>query len=424
MLKLAGSARKQAEASTFTNKTRALRPLGQFTNHRGLATKSQAASGGIQMNLRFTEEQEMMRKMVRDFAQTEIAPFVEKMEQGEFPREVLRKMGDLGLMGIPIPEKYGGSEMDFTSYIIAIHELSRVSATIGVILSVHTSVGTNPILYFGTEEQKQKYIPKLASGEYLGAFCLTEPSAGSDAGSLKSRAVKDGDHYVINGSKVFITNGGEADVYIVFASTNPELGSKGVSAFIVEKDTPGLVFGKDEHKMGLHGSRTLQLTFEDMRVPARNLLGNEGEGFKIAMANLDSGRIGIAAQALGIAEAAFEAAADYAKERVQFGKPIAAQQGVGFKLADMATNVEAAKLLIYRAAELRRRGIKCGLEASMAKLFASRTAVEVTTEAIQVFGGYGYTEEYPVERYFRDAKITEIYEGTSEIQRIVISKQL
>ncbi|MCS0789166.1 acyl-CoA dehydrogenase [Cytobacillus pseudoceanisediminis] len=376
------------------------------------------------MNLRFTEEQEMMRKMVRDFAQTEIAPFVEKMEQGEFPREILRKMGELGLMGIPIPEKYGGSEMDFTSYIIAIHELSRVSATVGVILSVHTSVGTNPILYFGTEEQKQKYIPKLASGEYLGAFCLTEPSAGSDAGSLKSRAVKDGDHYVINGSKVFITNAGEADVYIVFASTNPELGSKGISTFIVEKDTPGLVFGKDEHKMGLHGSRTLQLTFEDMRVPSENLLGNEGEGFKIAMANLDAGRIGIASQALGIAEAAFEAAASYAKERVQFGKPIAAQQGVGFKLADMATSVEAAKLLIYRAADMRQRGIKCGLEASMAKLFASKTAVDVSTEAIQVFGGYGYTEDYPVERYFRDAKITEIYEGTSEIQRIVISKQL
>ncbi|MCS0655040.1 acyl-CoA dehydrogenase [Cytobacillus firmus] len=376
------------------------------------------------MNLRFTEEQEMMRKMVRDFAQAEIAPFVEKMEQGEFPREILRKMGELGLMGIPIPEKYGGSEMDFTSYIIAIHELSRVSATVGVILSVHTSVGTNPILYFGTEEQKQTYIPKLASGEYLGAFCLTEPSAGSDAGSLKSRAVKNGDQYVINGSKVFITNAGEADVYIVFASTNPELGSKGISAFIVEKDTPGLVFGKDEHKMGLHGSRTLQLTFEDMRVPAENLLGNEGEGFKIAMANLDAGRIGIASQALGIAEAAFEAAAGYAKERVQFGKPIAAQQGVGFKLADMATSVEAAKLLIYRAADMRQRGIKCGLEASMAKLFASKTAVDVTTEAIQVFGGYGYTEDYPVERYFRDAKITEIYEGTSEIQRIVISKQL
>jgi len=376
------------------------------------------------MNLRFTEEQEMMRKMVRDFAEKEIAPFVEKMEQGEFPREIFKKMGQLGLMGIPVPVKYGGAEMDFVSYIIAINELSKVSATIGVILSVHTSVGTNPILYFGTEEQKQKYIPKLAAGEYLGAFCLTEPSAGSDAASLKSKAIKDGDHYVINGSKVFITNGGEADVYIVFASTDPSQGSKGISAFIVEKETPGLVIGKDEKKMGLHGSRTVQLSFEDMRVPAENLLGKEGEGFKIAMANLDVGRIGIAAQALGIAEAALEAAVDYAKERVQFGKPIAQMQGVGFKLADMATAVEAAKLLIYRAADLRQKGLKCSKEASIAKLFASRTAVEVTTEAIQVFGGYGYTEEYPVERYFRDAKITEIYEGTSEIQRIVISKQL
>jgi acyl-CoA dehydrogenase len=376
------------------------------------------------MNLRFTEEQEMMRKMVRDFAQTEIAPFVEKMEEGEFPREILRKMGELGLMGIPVPEEYGGSEMDFISYIIAIHEISKISATVGVILSVHTSVGTNPILYFGTEEQKKKYVPKLAAGEYLGAFCLTEPSAGSDAASLKTRAVKKDGHYVLNGSKVFITNGGEADVYIVFASTNPEAGTKGVSAFIVEKDTPGFIVGKDEHKMGLYGSRTVQLTFEDMKVPAENLLGQEGEGFKIAMSNLDSGRIGIAAQALGIAEAALEAATDYAKERVQFGRPIAAQQGVGFKLADMATSVEAAKLLIYRAAQLRSEGQKCGIEASMAKLFTSRTAVEVTTEAIQVFGGYGYTKDYPVERYFRDAKVTEIYEGTSEIQRIVISKQL
>jgi acyl-CoA dehydrogenase len=376
------------------------------------------------MNLRFTEEQEMMRKMVRDFAQTEIAPFVEKMEEGQFPREILKKMGELGLMGIPVPEEYGGSEMDFISYIIAIHEISKVSATVGVILSVHTSVGTNPILYFGTEEQKKKYVPKLATGEYLGAFCLTEPSAGSDAASLKTRAVKKDGHYVLNGSKVFITNGGEADVYIVFASTNPEAGTKGVSAFIVEKDTPGFIVGKDEHKMGLYGSRTVQLTFEDMKVPQENLLGQEGEGFKIAMSNLDSGRIGIAAQALGIAEAALEAATDYAKERVQFGKPIAAQQGVGFKLADMATSVEAAKLLIYRAAQLRSEGQKCGIEASMAKLFTSRTAVEVTTEAIQVFGGYGYTKEYPVERYFRDAKVTEIYEGTSEIQKIVISKQL
>jgi len=379
---------------------------------------------GKKMNLRFTEEQEMMRKMVRDFAQAEIAPFVEKMEQGEFPRPILNKMAELGLMGIPVPEQYGGAEMDFTSYIIAINELSKVSATVGVILSVHTSVGTNPILYFGNEEQKQKYVPKLASGEYLGAFCLTEPSAGSDAGSLKSKAVLKDDHYVINGSKVFITNGGEADVYIVFASTDPEAGNKGISAFIVEKDTPGLIIGKDEHKMGLHGSRTVQITFEDMLVPKENLLGSEGQGLKIALGNLDVGRIGIAAQALGIAEAAFEAAANYAKERQQFGKPIALQQGIGFKLADMATNIEAARLLIYRAADLRSKGLNCGKEASMAKLFASKTAVEVTTEAIQVFGGYGYTEEYPVERYFRDAKITEIYEGTSEIQRLVISKQL
>jgi acyl-CoA dehydrogenase len=376
------------------------------------------------MNLRFTEEQEMMRKMVRDFAQSEIAPFIEKMEQGEFPRDILKKMGGLGLMGIPVPEKYGGAEMDFTSYIIAINELSKVSATVGVILSVHTSVGTNPILYFGTEEQKQNYVPKLSAGEYLGAFCLTEAGAGSDAGSLKTKAVKNGNDYILNGSKVFITNGGEADVYIVFASTAPELGTKGVSAFIVEKGTPGLIIGKDEEKMGLHGSRTVQLSFEDMRVPTENLLGAEGEGFKIAMANLDAGRIGIAAQALGIAEAALEAAVAYSKERSQFGKPISHQQGIGFKLADMATNVEASRLLVYQAAMMRQNGERCGMHASMAKLFASKTAVETSIEAVQVFGGYGYTEDYPVERYFRDSKITEIYEGTSEIQRIVISKNL
>lgn len=376
------------------------------------------------MELRFTEEQEMMRQMVRDFAKTEIEPFVERMEQGEFPREILKKMGGLGLMGTTAPESLGGSEMDFTSYIIAINELSKVSAVVGVILSVHTSVGTNPILYFGNDMQKQKYVPKLASGEYLGAFCLTEPGAGSDAGSLKSRAVKDGENYIINGSKVFITNGGEADVYIVFASTNPELGSRGISAFIVEKGTPGLIIGKDEHKMGLHGSRTVQLTFDNMVVSAENLLGAEADGFKIAMSNLDVGRIGIAAQALGIAEAALEAAANYAKERVQFGKPIVANQGVAFKLADMATAVEAARLLVYRAANLRTQGLPCGKEASMAKLFASKTAVDVAIDAVQIFGGYGYTEDYPVERYFRDAKVTEIYEGTSEIQRIVIGKHL
>ncbi|WP_342600113.1 acyl-CoA dehydrogenase [Psychrobacillus sp. FSL H8-0483] len=376
------------------------------------------------MELKFTEEQLMMRNMVRDFAKTEIEPFIERMEQGEFPREIINKMGELGLMGITVPEQYGGSEMDFTSYVIAINELSKVSAVIGVILSVHTSVGTNPILYFGNDKQKNKYLPKLASGEYLGAFCLTEPSAGSDAAALKTKAVKQGDHYILNGSKVFITNGGEADVNIVFASTDASQGSKGISAFIVEKDTPGFIIGKDEHKMGLHGSRTVQMTFEDMKIPVENLLGEEGEGFKIAMANLNTGRIGIATQALGIAEAAFEAAVAYAKEREQFGKPIAANQGVGFKLADMGTAVEAARLLIYRAASLRDQGIPCGKEASMAKLFASKTAVDVAIEAVQVFGGYGYTEDYPVERYFRDAKITEIYEGTSEIQRIVISKHL
>ncbi|HLR09870.1 MAG TPA: acyl-CoA dehydrogenase [Sporosarcina sp.] len=376
------------------------------------------------MDLRLTEEHKMMQQMVRDFAQTEIAPFVPRMEAGEFPREILTKMGELGLMGMTVPEEYGGADMDFLSYILAIEELSKVSAVIGVILSVHTSVGTNPIIQFGNEEQKATYLPKMATGEYLGAFCLTEATAGSDAGSLKTRAVKDGDEYVLNGSKMFITNGGEADVYIVFASTDSTKRTRGITAFIVDKDTPGLVIGKDEKKMGLHGSRTVELAFENMRVKEENRLGEEGEGFKIAMANLDVGRIGIASQSLGIAEASLQAATAYAKEREQFGKPIAHNQGIGFKLADMATAVEAARLLVYRAAHLRQQGKKCGKEASMAKLFASRTAVETSTEAIQVFGGYGYTKDYPVERYFRDAKITEIYEGTSEIQRLVISKSL
>ncbi len=378
------------------------------------------------MDFKFTEEHEMMRKMVSSFAENEITPHIEAMETGVFPKTILLKMGELGLMGIPISEEYGGAGMDFMSYIIAINEISKVSPTLGVILSVHTSVGTNPIVYFGTEEQKRKYVPKLAAGKNLGAFCLTEQSSGSDAASLKSKAVavKEGGQYRINGSKVFITNGGEADVFIVFASTDPQKGSKGISAFVVEKGTPGLIIGKDERKMGLHGSSTVQVTFEDMKVPTANLLGKEGEGFKIAMANLDAGRIGIAAQALGIAEGAMEHAVRYAKSREQFGKPIAEQQGIGFKLAEMATGIEASRLLVYRAAYLRSQGLNCGKEAAMAKLFASRTAVEVAIEAVQVFGGYGYTTDYPVERYFRDAKVTEIYEGTSEIQRMVISKNL
>ncbi len=377
------------------------------------------------MDLHFTEEQEMMRKMVREFAQTEIPPFIPVMEDEErFPREIINQMAELGLLGVPIPEQYGGAGMDFTSYIIAINELSRVSATIGVILSVHTSVGTNPILYFGTEEQKQKYIPQLASGEFLGAFALTEAQAGSDASSLRTSAVLDGDDYILNGSKIFITNGGEADSYITFAVTNPDKGKDGISAFIVEKNTPGFSIGKKEKKMGLHGSNTTELIFENARIPKENRLGNEGDGFKIAMANLDVGRIGIAAQALGIAEAALEHAVNYAKERQQFGKPIAANQGIGFKLADMATQIESARLLVYRAASLKDQGEATGLAASMAKRFATDAAMFVATEAIQIFGGYGYSREYPVERLFRDAKITQIYEGTNQIQRMVIARHL
>ncbi|NRR19331.1 acyl-CoA dehydrogenase [Brevibacillus sp. MS2.2] len=377
------------------------------------------------MDFRLNEEQEMMRRMVRDFAQKEIAPFVPVMEEtDQFPRQILKKMGEMGLMGIPIAEEWGGAGADFISYILAIHEISKVSATVGVILSVHTSVGTNPILYFGTEEQKRKYVTKLASGEYLGAFALTEPHAGSDASSIRTTAVKKGDEYILNGNKVFITNGGEADTYIAFAVTDSTKGTKGISAFIVDKDTPGFSVGKKEKKMGLHGSYTTELVFDNARVPVANLLGQEGEGFCIAMANLDSGRIGIAAQALGIAEAAVQYATEYARERKQFGQSIGKQQAIAFKLADMATKAEVARLLVYRAAWLRSQGIACGMEASMAKRVATDSAMELATEAVQIFGGYGYTREYPVERLFRDAKVTQIYEGTNEIQRIVIAKHL
>lgn len=376
------------------------------------------------MDLRFTEEQEMMRKMVREFAQNEVTKEIPSMKDKNFPEQSIKKMGELGLMGIPIPEEYGGSGMDLVSYIIAINELARVSASVGVILSVHTTLGTMPIMKFGTEEQKQKYVPKLASGEYIGAFALTEPQAGSDAASLKLRAEKQGDNYVLNGSKIFITNGLEADIFITFARTSDEKGAKGISAFIIEKDTPGFSIGKNENKMGLHGSSTVSLSFDNAVVPATQLLGEEGEGFKIAMSNLNAGRIGIAAQGLGIAETSLNAATKYAKEREQFGKPIAYNQGISFKLADMATEVEAARLLVYRAAYKLNEGTIAPEEASMAKMFATQTARKCAIEAVQVFGGYGYTEDYDVERYFRDAKVTEIYEGTNEIQRLVISKQI
>ncbi|AOM81547.1 Butyryl-CoA dehydrogenase [Salisediminibacterium beveridgei] len=377
------------------------------------------------MELRFSEEQIMMRDMVRQFAREKVAPSVEDMETNEtFPAAILKEMGELGLLGIPVEEEYGGAGMDFTSYIIAIHEISKVSAAVGVMLSVHTSVGTNPIRYFGTDDQKTRYLPKLASGEALGAFALSEPGAGSDAASLRTTAKRDGDDYILNGTKSWITNGGYADTYIVFAKTDPDAGKKGITAFIVEKDTPGFEVLAKERKMGILGSSTTGLAFEDCRIPVSQRLGDEGQGFAIALSNLDYGRIGIAAQALGIAEAALEHATAYAKERKQFGKAIAQQQGIGFKLADMATAVEAAKLLTYNAASRKDQELTTGIEASMAKMFASDTAMKVTTEAIQVYGGYGYTKDYPVERFFRDAKVTQIYEGTNEIQRIVIAGKL
>lgn len=375
--------------------------------------------------LNFTEEQIAIRKMVSDFAKNEIAPVAAEIDEtDQFPSRIIKEMGSLGILGLPIPEEWGGVGADFISYISTIEEISKASATVGVILAVHTSVGTFPILNFGSEAQKKKYIPKLAAGELIGAFALTEPSAGSDAASIKTTAVKNGDHYILNGNKVFITNGGFADTYITFAVTDPTKGSKGISAFIVDKDTPGFTVGKKEKKMGLNGSSTTMLHFDNAIVPVYNLLGVEGDGFKIAMSNLDGGRIGIGAQALGIAQAALDASIKYAKERIQFGKSIANQQAIQFKLADMATKVEAARLLVYNAAFIKQNNGPSTKYASMAKVFASDIAMEVTTEAVQIFGGYGYTRDYPVERLFRDAKITQIYEGTNQIQRIVIANQL
>ncbi|GMB09459.1 butyryl-CoA dehydrogenase [Thermolongibacillus altinsuensis] len=377
------------------------------------------------MNFQLTEEHEMIRKMVRDFAKNEVAPTAaERDEEERFDREIFNKMAELGLTGIPWPEEYGGIGSDYLAYVIAVEELSKVCASTGVTLSAHISLASWPIYKFGTEEQKQKYLRALATGEKLGAYGLSEPGAGSDVSSMKTRAVLDGDHYVLNGSKVWITNGGEAEIYIVFAVTDPEKRHKGISAFIVEKGTPGFSIGKKEKKLGIRSSPTTELIFEDCRIPKENLLGQEGEGFKIAMMTLDGGRNGIAAQAVGIAQGALDAAIEYAKGRVQFGKPIAEQQGIAFKLADMATNIEAARLLTYQAAWLESNGLPYGKESAMAKLFAGDTAMKVTVEAVQIFGGYGYTKDYPVERFMRDAKITQIYEGTQEIQRLVISRML
>ena len=377
------------------------------------------------MNFKLSEEHEMIRKMVRDFAKNEIEPTAAiRDEEQYFDRSIFDKMAELGLTGIPWPEEYGGIGSDYLAYCIAVEELSRVDASIGVTLSAHTSLAGWPVYKFGNEEQKQKYLRPMAQGEKIGAYGLTEPGSGSDAGGMKTTARLDGDHYVLNGSKIFITNGGYADIYIVFAMTDTEQKSKGITAFIVESEFPGFSVGKKENKLGIRSSPTTEIIFEDCKVPAANVLGKVGDGFKVAMMTLDGGRNGIAAQAVGIAQGALDAAANYAKERVQFGKPISLQQGIGFKLADMATSVEASRLLTYQAAWLEGAGLPYGKESAMSKLFAGDTAMKVTTEAVQVFGGYGYTKEYPVERFMRDAKITQIYEGTQEIQRLVISRML
>ncbi|MBJ8006762.1 acyl-CoA dehydrogenase AcdA [Bacillus cereus] len=377
------------------------------------------------MHFKLSEEHEMIRKMVRDFARNEVAPTAaERDEEERFDRALFDQMADLGLTGIPWPEEYGGIGSDYLAYVIAVEELSRVCASTGVTLSAHTSLAGWPIFKFGTEEQKQKFLRPMAEGKKIGAYGLTEPSSGSDAGGMRTTAKRDGDHYILNGSKIFITNGGIADIYVVFALTDPDSKQRGTSAFIVESDTLGFSVGKKESKLGIRSSPTTEIMFEDCRIPARNLLGEEGQGFKVAMQTLDGGRNGIAAQAVGIAQSALDASVEYARERHQFGKPIAAQQGIGFKLADMATDVEAARLLTYQAAWLESEGLPYGKESAMSKVFAGDTAMKVTTEAVQVFGGYGYTKDYPVERYMRDAKITQIYEGTQEIQRLVISRML
>lgn len=379
----------------------------------------------VEMNFKLSEEHEMIRKMVRDFARNEVAPTAaERDEEERFDMDLFKKMAELGLTGIPWPEEYGGIGSDYLAYCIAVEELSRVCASTGVTLSAHTSLAGWPVYKFGTEEQKQKYLRPMAQGEKIGAYGLTEPGSGSDAGGMKTTARLEGDHYVLNGSKIFITNGGIADTYIVFALTDPSQRQRGTSAFIVEADFEGFSVGKKEKKLGIRSSPTTEIVFEDCKVPKENMLGNEGDGFKIAMMTLDGGRNGIAAQAVGIAQGALDASVDYAKEREQFGKPIAANQGISFKIADMATSIEASRLLTYQAAWLESEGLPYGKESAMSKLMAGDTAMKVTTEAVQIFGGYGYTKDYPVERYMRDAKITQIYEGTQEIQRLVISRMV
>jgi len=379
--------------------------------------------------LDLTEEHKLIRDTARDFAQNEIAPLAAHFDEtGEFPRETIRKMGALGLMGIEVPEEYGGAGLDTLAYVLAMTEIAKADVSHSTIMSVNNSLYCHGILKFGTEEQKQKYVVPIATGQAIGAYSLTEPMSGSDAGTMKSRAVRDGDHYIINGRKSWVTSGPVADYVVLFTMTQPEKGHNGITAFIIDARQPGYIRGKTEPKLGIRASATCEIVYENYRCPVENRLGQEGEGFKIAMTVLDAGRIGIASQALGVAEAAFEASVKYAKEREAFGQPIGQFQGIQWMLADMKTRIEAARLLIWNAALAKERakhqGGRYTLEASMAKLYASETAMWVTEKAVQIHGGMGYSKELPLERYFRDAKITEIYEGTSEIQRLVIARHV
>lgn len=377
------------------------------------------------MDFNLNKKQALFQQMIREFAEKEVKPLAAEIDELErFPMETVEKLGKIGVMGIPVPTQYGGAGGDNLMYSIAVEELSRCCATTGVVVSAHTSLCVAPILEHGTEEQKMKYIPKLASGEWIGAFGLTEPNAGTDAAMQQTMAVLDGDHYVLNGTKIFITNANYANVFVVFAMTDKSKGNKGISAFIVEKDFPGFSIGKKEKKLGIRGSATAELIFENCIVPKENLLGEEGKGFSIAMKTLDGGRVGIASQALGIAQGAMDETVKYTKERKQFGRSIAQFQNTQFRMAELETKVQASRLLVRSAAFKKDQHVPFSADAAMAKLFAAETAMEVTTKAVQFHGGYGYTRDYPVERMMRDAKITEIYEGTSEVQRMVIAGKL
>ncbi len=374
------------------------------------------------MNLELTEEQQLLQKSVREFAEAEVKPHAKEIDEtGRFPRDTFAKAAELGLTGVALPENYGGAGMDHISYTIVIEEIARVCASTSVILSVQNSLYCDPIYRFGTEEQKQKFLVPFARGEKIGCYGLTEPQAGSNAAALQTKAIRKGDTYVINGTKAWITNGGAADAAIAYVNTQPEKGEKGITALVVEKGTPGFSVGKEEKKLGIHATACTELVFTDCVVPVSNRIGNEGDGYKVALSTLDGGRIGIAAQATGIAQGAFEAALSYAQQRQAFGHPISDFQAIQFMLADMATEIDAARLLARRAAWKQDSGARFSMEAAIAKLFASEMSTRVAHKAIQIHGGYGYSSEYPVERAYRDTRITEIYEGTSEIQRLVIA---